>query len=126
MSLLLQLPQSFALSRHAYSALSQAVAACCAKASAPQSGAMVEQFVVQLASASCSGDGAVLALLCLGEIGRLLDLSANARLLPTVTRRFDSADEETRAAASFALGNIAAGNLVAFVPHMLQELEGDG
>ena len=116
MAKLLALPQSATLSRHSLAALSQAVAACCAKASSAQASAAVQNFASQL-----SGDGAVLALLCIGEIGRLIDLSSNTTLLPTIIGGFDAPDEEKRSAASFAFGNIAAGNLSAFVPDLLAQ-----
>ena len=54
--------------------------------------------------------------------GKLLDLSSHATLLPTLISTFDAAEEETRAAASFALGNIAAGNPAAFVPPLLEQV----
>ena len=111
---LLALPNATQLSRHSIAALSQAVAACTARATPDQARTTVEQFASQLANG-----GSVLALLCIGEIGRLTDLSAHASLLPAVTGGFDAPDEETRAAASYALGNLAAGNLSAFVPHIL-------
>ena len=69
---------------------------------------------------------AVRGLLCLGELGRITDLSSHAVLMPTIVSSFDSPDEETRSAASFALGNIAAGNLSAFVPHLLKVAKSRG
>ena len=53
-----------------------------------------------------------------------MDLSStHASLLKTVITSFDAPEEETRNAASFALGNIAAGNLSAFVPTLLSTME---
>mmetsp|Transcript_29072 Transcript_29072/g.74799 ORF Transcript_29072/g.74799 Transcript_29072/m.74799 type:complete len:1233 (+) Transcript_29072:80-3778(+) len=105
------------LTRHSLAAVSQAVAACCERAPA-KSAAMVDRFVGQL-----GGADAAFSLLCLGEIGKRTDLSAHATLLPTVTAAFTSADEDTRSAASFALGSIAAGNLATFVPHLLAQVD---
>ena len=126
-TLLLNLPSSSAggssaLNRHSLSALSQAVASCCSKAEPSQASKMVSTFAQQLSSGGPGGS--VLALLCLGEIGRLMDLSStHASLLKTVITSFDAPEEETRNAASFALGNIAAGNLSAFVPTLLSTME---
>ena len=118
MAQLLALPNQSSLNRHSLVALSQAVAACCHRADAADAGKMISSFTAQLTAANGTS---VLALYCLGEIGRLLDLSSSqATLLPAILSGFDAPDEETRAAASFALGSIASGNLAAFVPRILQ------
>jgi len=119
-SQLLGLPKQATFSRHTLAAVSQAVAACCTRAPA-KSMQMVADFIKRLSSAS-AGD-AVLYLLCLGEIGKQIDLSSQTSLLPTVTKGFTAESEETRSAASFALGSIAAGKLDFFVPHLLREVE---
>ena len=106
--------------RHSLAAVSQAVAACCERAPA-KSAAMVDRFVGQLGGGG--GSEAAFSLLCLGEIGKRTDLSSHATLLNTVTQHFTSTDEDTRAAASFALGSIAAGNVAAFVPHLLKAVD---
>ena len=49
---------------------------------------------------------------------------SQAKLLPAIISGFDSGEEETRSAASFALGNITAGNLNAFLPHLLAKIDG--
>jgi len=41
----------------------------------------------------------------------------------TILATFDSSNEETRQAASFALGNIAVGNLNKYLPQVLQEIQ---
>ena len=64
----------------------------------------------------------VLALLCLGEIGRANDLSAHAPLLDAVMAGFGAPSEEVKAAAAFALGNIAAGNLQHYLPTLLKHI----
>jgi cullin-associated NEDD8-dissociated protein 1 len=115
---LLHLPEEGSLSRHALAALSQAIATCCSRTEPQQAADMVEQFASQL-----TGGGGVLALLCLGEIGRLINLSSHTSLLPAIVSGFDAPDDEMRSAASYALGSIAAGNPAAFVPHLLQRME---
>jgi len=110
-------------SKHAISTLSQAVGVCCTHSIlAAKRVGMVAKFVAQLGT-----DGRVqqrmLALLCLGEIGRQNDLSAEANVIDAVTSEFASDDEDIKAAAAFALGNVTAGNLPEFVPHMLSKLK---
>jgi len=119
-TLLLGLPKQATLSRHSLAAVSQAVAACCTRAPTKTT-QMVENFIRRLGNAS--PNDAVLYLLCLGEIGKQVDLSSHAALLPTVTKGFTSESEDTRGAASFALGSIAAGKLDFFLPHLLKEVD---
>ncbi|KAK1378679.1 hypothetical protein POM88_025423 [Heracleum sosnowskyi] len=52
-----------------------------------------------------------LSLLCLGEIGRMKDLSSHANIENIVSGYFQSPFEEINSAASYALGNIAVGNI---------------
>jgi cullin-associated NEDD8-dissociated protein 1 len=59
----------------------------------------------------------------LGEIGRRRDLSANANIEVVVIGSFQSPSEEIKAAASYALGNIAVGNLAQYLPFILNEID---
>jgi len=64
-----------------------------------------------------------LALYCLGEIGRRSDLTAHDVLQKSILSSFDSSNEETRQAASYALGNVAVGNLDKYLPEVLEEID---
>uniref|UniRef100_A0A803NAM7 TATA-binding protein interacting (TIP20) domain-containing protein n=1 Tax=Chenopodium quinoa TaxID=63459 RepID=A0A803NAM7_CHEQI len=64
-----------------------------------------------------------LALLCLGEIGRRKDLSAHAHIENIVIDSFQSPFEEIKSAASYALGNIAVGNLSKYLPFILDQID---
>jgi hypothetical protein len=119
---LLSVGKAGTMSKHTLAALSQLVAACCAHVPAPaKRDTMVTHFTGQLS------DGAAqqrtLALLCLGEIGRQTDLSAHKNLVAAVMTGFTMPEEEVKAAASFALGNIAAGNLPLYLPHLLKAID---
>jgi len=63
-----------------------------------------------------------LALYCLGEIGRRTDLSSHSDIHASILSAFDSINEETRQAASFALGNVAVGSLKTYLPQILEEI----
>lgn len=65
----------------------------------------------------------LLALLCLGEIGRRKDLSNHPNIEAVVIRSFQSPTEEIKAAASYALGNIAVGNLALYLPVILSQID---
>ncbi|XP_024967056.1 cullin-associated NEDD8-dissociated protein 1 isoform X4 [Cynara cardunculus var. scolymus] len=64
-----------------------------------------------------------LALLCLGEIGRRKDLSSHAHIENIVIESFQSPFEEIKSAASYALGNIAVGNLPKYLPFILNQID---
>uniref|UniRef100_A0A7N0ZXV2 Cullin-associated NEDD8-dissociated protein 1 n=1 Tax=Kalanchoe fedtschenkoi TaxID=63787 RepID=A0A7N0ZXV2_KALFE len=64
-----------------------------------------------------------LALLCLGEIGRRRDLSTQEQIEIIVIESFQSPFEEIKSAASYALGNIAVGNLTKYLPFILDQIE---
>jgi len=67
-----------------------------------------------------------LALRTLGEVGRHCDLSLVApNLQQLLLASFDSEAEETKAAAAFALGSSAVGNMQVFLPSILQALAAD-
>lgn len=52
----------------------------------------------------------VQASLCLGELGKLLDLSSVANIIQQVSGMFKAPDEAVRTAASICLGNLSVGN----------------
>lgn len=64
-----------------------------------------------------------LALYSIGEIGRRVDLASQSNVEQTLLSSFDSTDEETRNAASFALGNVAVGNLQKFLPNIINHIK---
>ena len=51
------------------------------------------------------------------------DLSTHTALLDVIIGAFSSPTEEIRAAASYALGSVSAGNLQLYLPVILQEIE---
>lgn len=62
-------------------------------------------------------------MLCLGEIGRRKDLSSHALIENIVIESFQSPFEEIKSAASYALGNIAVGNLSKYLPFILDQID---
>ncbi|KAG6406357.1 hypothetical protein SASPL_133957 [Salvia splendens] len=64
-----------------------------------------------------------LSLLCLGEIGRRKDLSSHDHIENIVIESFQSPFEEIKSAASYALGNIAVGNLPKYLPFILDKID---
>jgi len=52
----------------------------------------------------------VIGVLCLGELGKLVDLSTESNVLNIIQGLFESDSEDVRKAASISLGNISVGN----------------
>ncbi|BES92029.1 Cullin-associated NEDD8-dissociated protein [Nesidiocoris tenuis] len=65
----------------------------------------------------------IFALLVIGEIGRKIDLSSVENLEEVIFVSFSNPSEEVKSAASYALGNIAVGNLKQYLPFVLKEIE---
>jgi len=64
-----------------------------------------------------------LALLCVGELGRQVDLSSQADDLDTILlQTFETGQEEDKTAAAYALGHLAVGNMTTYLPLILQAL----
>uniref|UniRef100_A0A6G1SA80 Cullin-associated NEDD8-dissociated protein 1 n=1 Tax=Aceria tosichella TaxID=561515 RepID=A0A6G1SA80_9ACAR len=64
-----------------------------------------------------------LALLSIGEIGKVTDLSQVPNLVEVILKAFNSSSEDVKSAGSFALGCIAVGNMNVFLPIILHEIE---
>ncbi|KAF7296627.1 Cullin-associated nedd8-dissociated protein 1 [Mycena chlorophos] len=67
----------------------------------------------------------VLSLLILGELVRFIDLSTQQDIFRDSIEHFGSEQEEIRAAASFAAGNIAIGNLLQSLPAIIKLVKSD-
>ena len=52
----------------------------------------------------------IVGALCLGEYGKLVDLSKEPKILTTVQGLFKSGEDNVRTAASICLGNVSIGN----------------
>jgi len=64
-----------------------------------------------------------LALLSVGEIGRTTDLSCFSTLQKALTTSLASKSDELKGAASLALGAVAVGNLQAYFPFILHQIQ---
>jgi cullin-associated NEDD8-dissociated protein 1 len=97
------------------------VAALCEAAPAEQRQAALMQFMSGITSRDLGAQ--LLALHCLGQIGRRIDLSAQqATLLPALTATFDAPAEELKSAGACALGGIASGAVSCFLPRIVAQV----
>ncbi|WRT63736.1 uncharacterized protein IL334_000659 [Kwoniella shivajii] len=64
-----------------------------------------------------------LSLLCIGEIGRITDLSTTPDVFERSLTFFENDSEEVRSAAAFATGNLAVGAPKVFLPAIIKHIE---
>ena len=94
---------------------SQSAAACLAIVSHfDKNHAALKKDFVQMAN-SAEPASQVTGALCLGELGKLSDLSGETSIFEMIKRAFQSPNEEVRHAASICLGNVTIGNPVFFL-----------
>ncbi|XP_010252337.1 PREDICTED: cullin-associated NEDD8-dissociated protein 1 isoform X2 [Nelumbo nucifera] len=117
-------PQSGGLAKQALYSVAQCVAVLCLAAGDQKCASTVEMLTRILRDDSSTNSAKQhLALLCLGEIGRRKDLSSHAHIENIVIESFQSPFEEIKSAASYALGNIAVGNLSKYLPFILDQID---
>lgn len=117
-------PQSGAIAKQALFSIAQCVAVLCLAAGDPKCSSTVHMLTEILKDDSSTNSAKKhLALLCLGEIGRRKDLSSHAHIENIVIESFQSPFEEIKSAASYALGNIAVGNLPKYLPFILNQID---
>nr|GEV52584.1 cullin-associated NEDD8-dissociated protein 1 [Tanacetum cinerariifolium] len=117
-------PQSGGIAKQALFSIAQCVAVLCLAAGDHKCSSTVKMLTEILkVDSSTNSAKQHLALLCLGEIGRRKDLSSHARIETIVIESFQSPFEEIKSAASYALGNIAVGNLPKYLPFILNQID---
>ncbi|XP_038681962.1 cullin-associated NEDD8-dissociated protein 1-like isoform X2 [Tripterygium wilfordii] len=117
-------PQSGAVAKQALHSIAQCVAVLCLAAGDLKCSSTVGMLNKILKDESSTHSAKQhLALLCLGEIGRRKDLSSHANIETIIIESFQSPFEEIKSAASYALGNIAVGNLSKYLPFILDQID---
>ncbi|ETS61875.1 cullin-associated nedd8-dissociated protein 1 [Moesziomyces aphidis] len=108
---------------HIYSTVSRCIGASCT-VSAPASSIVADKATTTLQGGSAKDSEVYFALLLLGELGRFNDFSTRAGLLERVLAFYAADSEEVKMAAAFAVGNMAAGALGAFLPVIVGHIRG--
>ncbi|KAL9174874.1 hypothetical protein ABFS82_02G079200 [Erythranthe guttata] len=116
--------QSGAVAKQALFSIAQCVAVLCLAAGDKKCSSTVAMLTdILKADSSTNSAKQHLSLLCLGEIGRRKDLSSHDHIENIVIDSFQSPFEEIKSAASYALGNIAVGNLPKYLPFILDKID---
>ncbi|GAA6006246.1 hypothetical protein JCM11491_002083 [Sporobolomyces phaffii] len=79
-----------------------------------------------LKSTKSSPASLVLALLTLGEVGRITDFSPHASTFKKIVEQLGAGAEDVRRSAALAAGNVAVGNTELFLPTILDIIRNDG
>eukprot|EP00249_Psilotum_nudum_P024642 c29247_g2_i2 orf=410-4126(+) len=110
-------------SKQAFYSIAQCAAVLCLAAGDEKCSSTVAMLMSILKGSNSHAVTTLLALLCLGEIGRRKDLSFHANIESLIIELFQSPSEEIKSAASYSLGNIAVGNLSKYLPFILSHID---
>uniref|UniRef100_A0A8D2DID2 Cullin associated and neddylation dissociated 2 (putative) n=1 Tax=Sciurus vulgaris TaxID=55149 RepID=A0A8D2DID2_SCIVU len=112
------------LAKQAFHSLARCVAAL--SAACPQEAAGTASRLVCDARSPHSSTGVkVLAFLSLAEVGQVAGPGPQRELKAVLLDALGSPSEDVRAAASYALGRVGAGNLPDFLPFLLAQIEAE-
>uniref|UniRef100_A0A8C9YIS7 TATA-binding protein interacting (TIP20) domain-containing protein n=1 Tax=Sander lucioperca TaxID=283035 RepID=A0A8C9YIS7_SANLU len=118
-----QSSDSTIIHRQSYQSVARCVAAlsasCSKETPATVAGLMQEVCVKNPGSPESAR---VLALLCLGELGRSGSLGRSKEVQGVILEAISSTNEEVKTAASCALGSMAVGSLDEYLPFLLKEI----
>ncbi|KAM4587734.1 cullin-associated NEDD8-dissociated protein 2 [Odontesthes bonariensis] len=110
------------LHRQSYHSVARCVAAL-SSASPKDTPGTVSSLIQQVKNPGSPESSRVLALLCLGEVGRSGgSLGASKEVQGVILEAFSSTNEEVKTAASCALGSMAVGSLKEYLPFLLKEI----
>ncbi|KAN0060779.1 hypothetical protein ACQY0O_007437 [Thecaphora frezii] len=109
---------------HAYSTIARCIGAV-AVVSPDAAASVVDRAAEALTAKSAKDSDTYFSLLLLGELGRFNDFAAKRSLFDRVLSFYTAGSEEVKIAAAFAVGNIAIGNLEAFLPVIEEHVKSD-
>ncbi|KAJ8260325.1 hypothetical protein GJAV_G00179670 [Gymnothorax javanicus] len=114
---------STVMHRQAYHSVAKCVAAL-ASACPKEASGTITSLIQEVKSTKSSEPSRILSFLCLGEVGRSINLGGQKELKTIILEAFSSSNEEVKSAASCALGSICVGSLEEYLPFMLKEIGG--
>ena len=100
--------------------LAKCVASACVAAGDAATKETMDALLAKLKSSR--GIEAVYTLLCVGEIGRLTDVTTNEEVEAILFSAFDSYGDEVKGAAALTLGRVAVGNRDKYLPLIVSQL----
>ncbi|CAJ1051190.1 cullin-associated NEDD8-dissociated protein 2 isoform X1 [Xyrichtys novacula] len=109
------------LHRQSFLSVARCVAALCSSCPKETPGT-VTSLLQEVKKPGSPESARVLALLCLGEVGRNSSLGGNKEVQGVILEAISSTNEEVKTAASCALGSMAVGSLNDYLPFLLKEI----
>jgi len=110
------------LAKQSYPAGAQCMGVLCATTTEKHRNVTIENYLEQLRKPGEDSQKYV-TLLCIGEVGRRVNLSNHTGLEILLSNIFDeNVSEEFKSTAAGALGNVAVGNLQKYLPFILEDL----
>lgn len=106
-------------SKQSYNAIAQCIAVLVSGSESRDDA--IKKFVSETAAKKDSER--LLALYCVGEIGTRTDLTSYSGLKGNILASLDHSSEDVKSAASVAFGCVACGNMVKFLPEILEEVQ---
>ena len=109
-------------SKQCIPAAAQCIGVLAANTSEKKRNGTIVSYIDQVKAPSVPLHLRVVALYCLGEIGRRINLENHSGIENTITDCFDEPVDELKTAAAFALGNLAVGNLSKYLPFIFADI----
>ncbi|XP_041671134.1 cullin-associated NEDD8-dissociated protein 2 isoform X2 [Cheilinus undulatus] len=109
------------LHRQSFLSVARCVAALCSSCPKETPGT-VTALLHEVKNPKSPESARVLALLCLGEVGRSGSLGGSKEVQGVILEAISSTNEEVKTAASCALGSMAVGSLNDYLPFLLKEI----
>lgn len=113
---------SLVVHKQAFYSIAKIIAALTVK-NQQEGQAVITQFINDIKDPRSRDSIRLLALLCLGETGKYIELSSHVELEVVILDSFSSNIEEVKSAASYALGYLSLGNLEKYIPFILNEID---
>uniref|UniRef100_UPI0037E85094 cullin-associated NEDD8-dissociated protein 2 n=1 Tax=Semicossyphus pulcher TaxID=241346 RepID=UPI0037E85094 len=107
--------------RQSFLSVARCVAALCSSCPKETPGT-VSGLLQEVKNPGSPESARVLALLCLGEVGRSGSLGGSKEVQGVILEAISSTNEEVKTAASCALGSMAVGSLNDYLPFLLKEI----
>lgn len=110
------------LSKHSLLNVANVIAAICVATSEQNRQSAFAKFVGDISQPSLEKHK-ILALYCLGEFGRQIQLTGYADVKSTIVDCFKAPSEEVKAAAAHALGSVCVGNMQEYLETIMLHLD---
>lgn len=111
------------VSRASQKSIAQCIASISKPAGQDQALQTINRLMSILQKKSSTTSESYLALVSIGEIGRLVDTKTYKKLFETLVSFLSSNDEDIKSAAVLAVGGVSSGNLATYLPPLFSQIK---